>query len=283
MSRTTLPFLCACLAFVSLLTAPAFAHDARSSGGASMPERPELEEATCTSDVTTCPQGGVLKIKGEYLDAAKAVVFLGRGGRRDDRRVAPTKRSPHRVVVRVPTGAASGPVRVISRTAGASAAGPRVEVAPVQQPPATAVDATTGAFPVQGRYDFGTEVNRFGGGRGHKGQDIFASCGTPIVSALAGTVTIAKWQDRAGNYVVIKAEDGTSQAYMHLQEAASVAKGDSVTAGQPIGLVGETGAASGCHLHFELWTAPGWYEGGEAIDPLPALKQWAQASGAPAR
>ncbi len=38
----------------------------------------------------------------------------------------------------------------------------------------------------------------------------------------------------------------------------------------------QTGRASTCHLHFELWTAPGWYEGGKPIDPLPLLKSLAK-------
>jgi murein DD-endopeptidase MepM/ murein hydrolase activator NlpD len=41
-----------------------------------------------------------------------------------------------------------------------------------------------------------------------------------------------------------------------------------------IGYVGDTGDASECHLHFELWDAPGWYEGGRPVDPLALLKRW---------
>jgi murein DD-endopeptidase MepM/ murein hydrolase activator NlpD len=127
---------------------------------------------------------------------------------------------------------------------------------------------------VQGTHDYGTATNAFGGGREHQGQDILAACGTPVVAALGGEVTLTRFQERAGNYVVIKADDGTSQAYMHLLEPATVTKGDRVTAGQALGQVGQTGRTTACHLHFELWTTPGWYEGGVAIDPLPLLKAW---------
>ena len=67
---------------------------------------------------------------------------------------------------------------------------------------------------------------------------------------------------------------GTDYVYMHLRDVALVKTGDRVLTGQPIGFVGQTGRATGCHLHFEIWTAPGWYSGGSPIDPLPTLRGW---------
>jgi murein DD-endopeptidase MepM/ murein hydrolase activator NlpD len=44
--------------------------------------------------------------------------------------------------------------------------------------------------------------------------------------------------------------------------------------GQIIGAVGRTGDATACHLHFEMWSAPGWLTGGQPFDPLAFLKAW---------
>lgn len=130
-------------------------------------------------------------------------------------------------------------------------------------------------FPIRGKHQIGdTEVQAFGGARNHGGHDVFARCGTPLVAVRPSTVQFVAFQDRAGHYVVLQDATGQSYAYMHLREAALVKKGDKVLAGQRIGYVGDTGRASGCHLHFELWTAPGWYTGGTAIDPLPELQRW---------
>jgi murein DD-endopeptidase MepM/ murein hydrolase activator NlpD len=130
-------------------------------------------------------------------------------------------------------------------------------------------------FPILGPHVFGTGAAAFGGARNHQGQDVFAACGTPLVAAHGGTVKYAGFQARAGNYLVIDNEGaGTDYGYMHLRDAALVATGDRVRTGQPIGFVGDTGDADGCHLHFELWTAPGWYAGGQPIDPLPSLQAW---------
>jgi murein DD-endopeptidase MepM/ murein hydrolase activator NlpD len=151
-----------------------------------------------------------------------------------------------------------------------------------QEPPAPVDAEAPGAFtflgyrfPVLGAHDFGEFAASFGGGRGHQGQDVFAACGTPIAAARGGTVKFKQYHSRAGYYIVIDgARTGTDFVYMHMREAALVDKGDKVKTGQLIGFVGATGHASGCHLHFEEWTAPGWYSGGNPFDPLPHLRAW---------
>jgi murein DD-endopeptidase MepM/ murein hydrolase activator NlpD len=137
-------------------------------------------------------------------------------------------------------------------------------------------------FPVRGEHVFGEGAGRYGAGRGgrsHEGQDVMAACGTPLVAARGGVVTMRAQQWAAGNYVVI--HDPVSKLdymYAHLRGRAIVRRGQRVETGQPIGVVGDTGDASVCHLHIELWTAPGWYAGGRPIDPLPALKRWDRLS-----
>jgi murein DD-endopeptidase MepM/ murein hydrolase activator NlpD len=134
------------------------------------------------------------------------------------------------------------------------------------------------AFPILGPHDYGGAGGRFGAGRSghtHEGQDVMADCGLPLVAARGGRVQYSGYQGAAGNYVVIDGK-GTSYdtAYMHLLEPSPLQEGDLVRTGQPIGVVGQTGDATACHLHFEIWTAPGWYEGGSPIDPLPYLERW---------
>jgi murein DD-endopeptidase MepM/ murein hydrolase activator NlpD len=134
------------------------------------------------------------------------------------------------------------------------------------------------AFPLLGPHSLGDAANRFGApraGHTHEGQDVLARCGTPIVAARGGRVQYAGYQSAAGNYIVIDGRGtGYDMAYMHLREPSLLREGEAVRTGQPIGVVGETGDAVGCHLHFEIWTPPGWYEGGSPIDPLPFLERW---------
>ncbi len=131
-------------------------------------------------------------------------------------------------------------------------------------------------FPIRGKHDLGrSPANRFGGGRGHQGQDMFARCGTPVIAAQGGRVAFVGFHSAAGHYIVIRGTgSGEDYVYMHLRDAPRFSEGDRVATGQRIGAVGATGRADGCHLHFELWTKPGWYRGGEAYDPLAKLREW---------
>ena len=133
-------------------------------------------------------------------------------------------------------------------------------------------------FPVRGRHDFGGAGARFGAGRAghsHQGHDVFASCGTRLLAARGGRVQYGGYHGAAGNYVVIDgAGTDVDYAYMHLDAASPFAAGDRVYTGQQIGAVGATGNARGCHLHFEMWAGPGWYDGGRPFDPLASLTAW---------
>lgn len=126
-------------------------------------------------------------------------------------------------------------------------------------------------FPIRGPHTYGDGM---GAGRDHKGQDVFARCGTPLTAARGGVVKWKAYHGRAGYYLVI---DGlgtdVDYAYMHLQRPSHLRKGDRVFTGQRIGSVGDSGNASGCHLHFEMWSG-GWYDGGSPMDPTPELKAW---------
>jgi hypothetical protein len=141
-----------------------------------------------------------------------------------------------------------------------------------------AFDLYDNMFPVRGRHDFGGSNADFGSGRSghsHQGQDVFARCGTPLVAARGGTIKFKQYHAAAGNYIVIDGA-GTSRdyVYMHLAEPSPFSEGDRVYTGQRVGSVGETGNATACHLHFEMWGGPGWYDGGRPFDPLPSLKSW---------
>jgi hypothetical protein len=168
--------------------------------------------------------------------------------------------------------------RVIQSPPAPPAAGAAVAAAASDALAAGAFDLVDHIFPVRGRHSYGEGEAAFGAGRDghtHQGQDVFADCGTPLVAARGGVVKINQFQSAAGNYIVIDGEGtDTDYAYMHLRERSPLAKGTRVLTGQPIGEVGDTGDANGCHLHFELWSGPGWYTGGAPVDPLPFLKAW---------
>jgi murein DD-endopeptidase MepM/ murein hydrolase activator NlpD len=180
---------------------------------------------------------------------------------------------PGRYVFRVSSADEGGALRASS--AQAESQEPTAEA----EPDPASFKFLRHTFPILGPHGYGEFAASFGGGRGHQGQDVFAACGTPMVAARGGVVKFKQYHSRAGYYLVIDGErTGVDYAYMHLQSAALVNKGDRVRTGQVIGYVGDTGDASGCHLHFEMWKAPGWYSGGSPFDPLPDLMAWDRSS-----
>jgi murein DD-endopeptidase MepM/ murein hydrolase activator NlpD len=127
-------------------------------------------------------------------------------------------------------------------------------------------------FPLPAKHSYGDGI---GAGRNHQGQDVFAKCGKPVVAARGGKVQTVQYHSAAGYYVVIDGrKTGVDYAYMHLSRKGRPKLGEKVKTGERIGFNDETGNASGCHLHYEMWSAPGWYEGGSPIDPTKSLKKW---------
>jgi murein DD-endopeptidase MepM/ murein hydrolase activator NlpD len=130
-------------------------------------------------------------------------------------------------------------------------------------------------FPLKASHKYGDGFGAPRAGHTHQGQDIFASCGSTIIAPRGGKVKAKKYQSAAGNYVVIDGEaTGHDFFFAHLRHPSPLGIGDHVDTGQKVGNVGDTGDAVGCHLHFEIWSSPGWYSGGHAIDPEPELRAW---------
>lgn len=178
---------------------------------------------------------------------------------------------------RIGRGAAK-PGRYSFRLTAATTAGAQVRTAQIGDSERDAFDLYDNIFPVRGRHDYGGANADFGSGRSghsHQGQDVFARCGTPLVAARGGTIRFKQYHAAAGNYLVINAAGSdVDYVYMHMAEPSPFRVGDRVYTGQRIGAVGDTGNADGCHLHFELWSRPGWYDGGKPFDPLPSLRAW---------
>ena len=95
-------------------------------------------------------------------------------------------------------------------------------------------------------------------------MDLACGEGTPVLAALDGVVTAARRGAAYGNYVRLTHGDGQETLYAHMQYLY-VRAGEVVAAGQRLGTVGQTGRATGAHLHFEFLT------GGIRYDPSAAL------------
>jgi murein DD-endopeptidase MepM/ murein hydrolase activator NlpD len=128
-------------------------------------------------------------------------------------------------------------------------------------------------FPVNGPHSY---ADTFGaprsGGRTHKGCDIMAPRGTPVVASVTGRITSLSRSDvgLSGLYFWLSGDNGTGYFGCHLESLApNIQVGTRVVAGQLLGYVGNTGNAAGgpTHLHFEIHPGEG-----AAIDPYPILR-----------
>jgi murein DD-endopeptidase MepM/ murein hydrolase activator NlpD len=100
----------------------------------------------------------------------------------------------------------------------------------------------------------------------HYGADIGTGCGSPIYAASSGTVVYAGRNGTYGNWVQIDHGNGVRTGYAHIRDGGTfVAYGQSVDAGQNIASSGMTGAADGCHLHYEVFI------NGGRINPFPFM------------
>lgn len=276
-SRRVAGLLAAAGALSVIGAAAALGQVAPTGGGAVAPGTPQVTLVQC---VTKCigPSSGVVKSKIRLLGTDlgnTTVVSLPRadGTRAKDKN--PIVKPNGAVLAVVASGAVTGPVRTgdtfgqFHESTVPFTVGTLAELEAVQ---------AQYRFPVQGAHNYGDAMARFGAPRNghiHQGQDVFAPCGTPLIAPHSGVVESRGYQASAGNYIVIDgAKVAEDYVLMHLKGASKAAKKQSVTTGQFIGRVGQTGNASGCHLHFEIWPGKGWYSGGSPIDPLGILQYW---------
>ena len=121
-------------------------------------------------------------------------------------------------------------------------------------------------WPVAGGGNYISQYYRYG----HYAIDVAADYGSTVRAAAAGTVIFAGWKSNGGGYQVWVAHgSGLYSTYNHLS-GVSVGRGQQVARGARVGRVGQSGNASGPHLHFEVWRGPVW-NGGQRVNPLGYL------------
>jgi murein DD-endopeptidase MepM/ murein hydrolase activator NlpD len=166
---------------------------------------------------------------------------------------------------------ASAPRPSAAKPSAAESA-PKAETAakPAAAKPAAESNASGYTLPVDGA-TVGTPYRMSGSmwsSGYHTGVDFVVPTGTSLKAVGAGTVVSAGWGGAYGNQVVIKLNDGHYAQYAHLSQL-SVSAGQTVTAGQQVGLSGATGNVTGPHLHFEIRTTPDY---GSDVDPVAFLR-----------
>ncbi|HEY6815051.1 MAG TPA: M23 family metallopeptidase [Croceibacterium sp.] len=133
-----------------------------------------------------------------------------------------------------------------------------------ERAPFTTIDQPYFSVPHDGEVLLGWRRRSDGGG--HEGIDFAVTAGDMVRAAAGGTVLVADEDaERFGRLVVIDHGNGWQSRYGHLARI-TVAKGETVTAGERIGLGGQAGDAERPELHFEI------RHGAEPVDPTPLLR-----------
>lgn len=118
--------------------------------------------------------------------------------------------------------------------------------------------------------NYGYRINPFTRRREfHTGLDIAGTgYGSPVYASNNGTIITAEYHYSYGYYIVINHNNGYYTLYAHMSRFNKTSKvGNNVTRGQVIGYVGQTGSATGPHLHYEAWSGGAPYRGGTRINP----------------
>jgi murein DD-endopeptidase MepM/ murein hydrolase activator NlpD len=122
------------------------------------------------------------------------------------------------------------------------------------------------AWPVIGGGNYISQYYHYG----HWAIDIAAQYGSEVVAAADGTVTFAGWKNNGGGWQVwISHGSNLYTTYNHMS-AITVGTGEHVSRGEQVGRIGQSGDATGPHLHFEVWDGPVW-DGGQRMNPLNYL------------
>jgi murein DD-endopeptidase MepM/ murein hydrolase activator NlpD len=248
---------------------------ASGGGGTLAPGDPQVTDVVCVSRCIKARKGIIgskFRVTGTDLEQT-VVVSLPRADGKRAKDMDPYVKPSGAVIAFAKKDAITGSVRVADSYAQISDSTIDFKVGTLEQ---LRKAQSTWRFPIRGPHTYGDGIGAPRGDHTHQGQDVLAACNTKLVAARGGKVQYRGYQTGgAGNYLVI---DGYKSqydfVYMHLLNPALAAKGQMVTTGQQIGRVGSTGSSSACHLHFEMWDAPGWYEGGHFINPTPFLKYW---------
>ena len=157
----------------------------------------------------------------------------------------------------IPDGYITPPRRVVAGEPEAPTA-PAEEAPERLRPPAKRAAGPGLLWPTNGRNI--TQYFRWG----HQGVDIANRALPPVYAADSGTVAFSGWLGGYGRMVKVDHGGGQSTIYAHLSKSY-VTAGEKVSKGETIGKVGQTGRATGPHLHFEV------RQGGRAVNPLNKL------------